>query len=64
MQSQIYLVGVGMGSAGTITEQAIEKIKACEALIGANRLVETALSYTGEKKPQIYISYQAKEIGK
>ena len=64
MQSQIYLVGVGMGSAGTITEQAIEKIKACEALIGANRLVETALSYTGEKKTQIYISYQAKEIGK
>lgn len=64
MQSQIYLVGVGMGSAGTITEQAIEKIKACEALIGANRLVETALSYTGEKKPQIYISYQAREIGK
>ena len=37
---KIYLIGAGCGSMGTQTQEATEKLEACDLIIGARRLVE------------------------
>lgn len=39
---QISLIGIGMGSAGSITGEAAEAIRKCVCLIGARRMLDTA----------------------
>ncbi|MBR2522314.1 MAG: precorrin-6y C5,15-methyltransferase (decarboxylating) subunit CbiE [Coriobacteriales bacterium] len=40
---RISLVGIGMGSAGTVTAQACEAIEGADVLIGAGRMLQAAL---------------------
>ncbi|MCR5844989.1 MAG: precorrin-6y C5,15-methyltransferase (decarboxylating) subunit CbiE [bacterium] len=45
---RISLVGIGMGSASTVTAQAREAIDAAEVLIGAERMLQAALELADE----------------
>lgn len=40
MDDKVYLIGVGMGNAGTLTLEALETIRRCTLLVGAPRLLE------------------------
>ncbi|MGO5051567.1 precorrin-6Y C5,15-methyltransferase (decarboxylating) subunit CbiT [Lachnospiraceae bacterium LCP25S3_G4] len=53
----IYVIGIGMGTQETLTEEGNYRIRHCDCLIGASRMVELA---TGEQ--DTFVSYQPEEI--
>lgn len=55
----VYLIGIGMGGNGTLTESARKHIEASDILIGAKRMLEGVLSYGKE----CFVSYKPEEIG-
>ena len=42
---QLFLIGIGMGSAGLITEEAKEAICRCDAIAGADRMLRLAKTF-------------------
>ncbi len=38
---KIYIVGIGMGGDGTLTQKAVETISSSDVLIGAERMLES-----------------------
>lgn len=74
-KQKIYLVGIGMGAAASLTGRAAEAIERCDYLIGARRMLETFREMrrirqnperTGEsgtaKEPEYAEAYVAEEI--
>jgi precorrin-6Y C5,15-methyltransferase (decarboxylating) len=57
-EKQIYLIGIGMGTEGTLTEKARELINKSQILIGAKRMLEP---FAKEGK-ELFYSYKADEI--
>jgi len=45
---KVYLIGIGMGNAGTLTEQARRAVESSDLLIGARRLTDAFPHYRGE----------------
>lgn len=43
-QRQVFLVGIGMGSAGLMTDEAKQTIGRCDVLIGAGRMIRAVTS--------------------
>lgn len=58
----IYLVGIGMGDASSITVKGQRIIEQCEVLIGAKRMMETAIKLKGRSAKKELISYKIEEI--
>lgn len=56
--ARVTLVGIGMGTPETLTQEGAEAIRNADILIGARRMVEP-YRYQGKK---IFISYKADEI--
>ena len=54
----VYLVGIGMGNAGTLTCAAEEILKTCDCLIGARRMADSLIRF---EKP-IFPIYKPQEI--
>lgn len=54
---KVSLVGIGMGTAETLTEEGKEACKKARLLIGAKRMLETA-----DQRQHTYASYQPEEI--
>ena len=44
---KIYIIGIGMGNPDTVTIGALNKIKECQAVIGAKRMVESVGPVSG-----------------
>ena len=74
-KQKIYLVGIGMGAAASMTGRAAAAIERCDYLIGARRMLETFREMrrirqnperTGEsgtaKEPEYAEAYVAEEI--
>lgn len=60
---KIYLIGIGMGDDGTLTEKARACILESVVLAGAKRMVEPFLEQAQNLKKQVLVSYQSAEIG-
>lgn len=61
---KVYLIGIGMGNDGTLTEKARACILESAVLAGAKRMVEPFFEQADKQGKQILISYQSAEIGK
>ena len=46
---KVYVIGAGMGDADTLTVGALRAIESCDALIGAQRLLDSFAHLTCEK---------------
>lgn len=57
-KQKIYLIGIGMGSAGSMTREGLEHIMNCDCVIGARRVIET-ISHLDKS---FYCTYQPDEI--
>ena len=55
---KVYIIGIGMGSEGTMTSEALEAVKKADVLIGARRMVEP---FRGMGKP-VFEEYRSAEI--
>lgn len=44
---RIYIIGIGMGNPDTLTIGALNRIKQCQAVVGAKRMVESVGSVSG-----------------
>ena len=62
-KNKLYLIGIGMGGDGTLTEKARACILESTVLAGAKRMVEPFLEQADRQGKQVLISYQSKEIG-
>jgi len=60
---KVYLIGIGMGGDGTLTEKARDCILESTVLAGAKRMVEPFLEQADRQGKQVLVSYQSKEIG-
>lgn len=58
-EREIYLVGIGMGTLDTLTQEAQKAIESSDLLIGAKRMLE-GFEALGKKQ---YVAYIPKEIG-
>ena len=56
-KQQIRLIGIGMGSAASMTREAAEAIEDSDCLIGARRMLEAAGG-----KAAVFCEYRAEEI--
>lgn len=63
MNNTVYLIGIGMGQDGTLTEKARECINKSVILAGAERMVEPFSEQAGAHKKEVLISYKPDEIG-
>ncbi|MCM1497686.1 MAG: precorrin-6y C5,15-methyltransferase (decarboxylating) subunit CbiE [Clostridium sp.] len=59
LHGTIYLVGMGPGSEGLLTQEAVEVLERVDVLIGAERILKIWPKYT--EKPH-FIGYQTEEI--
>lgn len=57
---QVFMIGIGMGSSGLMTEEARQAISRCDALIGAARMIRSAESFA--RKAVIKEGYLPSEI--
>lgn len=57
-KTRIDVVGIGMGTKGTITSEVEQAIQSCDCIIGAKRMLETLRTYEKE----MYTSYCPEEI--
>lgn len=60
---KVYLIGIGMGGDGTLTEKARACILESAVLAGAKRMVEPFLEQAEKQGKQVLISYKSAEIG-
>ena len=58
-KKKVYLIGIGMGGNGTLTECARKQIETSEILIGAKRMLEGLVT----EDKECFESYKADEIG-
>lgn len=58
-KKKVYLIGIGMGGNGTLTECARKQIETSEILIGAKRMLEGLVT----EDKECFVSYKADEIG-
>lgn len=58
---KVYLVGIGMGCGGCITQEAISAIKKSSALIGAERMLES-IKNVADRSTDFFICYAASDI--
>ena len=56
-KQQIRLIGIGMGSAASMTREAAEAVEDSDCLIGARRMLEAAGG-----KAAVFCEYRAEEI--
>ncbi len=52
-RQQVSLVGIGMGAAGTLTEEARRVISECDCLIGAGRMLEAVCANKSADKSDV-----------
>lgn len=57
-QREIAVVGIGMGTSGSLTAEAEHACRAAQLLVGASRVLEEFTGYPGEK----FVSYRPEEI--
>ena len=57
---RIYLIGIGTGSTGGMTQEAAETLRKCSCVIGAGRMLAAAQKVIGDaqKKPDMYDCYK------
>lgn len=60
---KIYLIGIGMGADGTLTQKAAACIQKSAVLAGAKRMMEPFLEQAQVQGKQVLVSYQSEEIG-
>lgn len=59
---KIYIIGIGMGNADTMTIDALKKIKECQAIAGAQRMVESVLQMVDIAHSRVCYAVSSSEI--
>lgn len=58
---KVYLIGIGMGAAASLTKEALGTIESCDCLIGAERMLQPFLEsgkpYLKEYKTEVILEY-------
>lgn len=57
---KVFLVGIGMGGPGQLTEEALSRISGADGIAGARRMVESAVGLCQGK--EVKIAYRPEEI--
>lgn len=52
LEKKVYLLGIGMGAPMMMTEEVKERLRFADCIIGASRMVESALAAIGEMKKE------------
>lgn len=61
-KQNIYLIGIGMGKAEGLTEQAAEAVKQCRCLIGAGRILDAVQKIQESERKNLFQAYLPDEI--
>ena len=68
-KQKIFLIGIGMGSRESMTVEAAEAIRACDCMIGAQRMLDSArnVRYGTDRQeahvPEVWNRREGRNVG-